>query len=262
MDFSEAKQSAAREIALSIGVPPMLLGIPGDNTYSNYQEAQRHFWRATVLPLVNRVATALSEWLSPAWQATLQLRPDLDAIEALSPERDALWKRLEAASFISTAEKRAAAGYDTEPLDALSAKYNPNHGDRGRFTTGDGGNEDESDGPDNPDEDEQDDDQQDDEPKVEQVADKPGGKDQYGKTPRGRSYTKHGKDQQDLCGFTDKNIDDIVDNNKRVSDGIDDQGRKTWRHTDSRGNTVILNEQGGIVTVYSNRPGSAYIPKP
>src|SRR5690606_4852465 len=34
MDFIEAKQEAAREIALAFGVPPMLLGIPGDNTYS------------------------------------------------------------------------------------------------------------------------------------------------------------------------------------------------------------------------------------
>ena len=35
MDFIEAKNSAAREIALALGVPPMLLGIPGDNTYDD-----------------------------------------------------------------------------------------------------------------------------------------------------------------------------------------------------------------------------------
>ena len=46
MDFMEAKHSAAREIALAFGVPPMLMAIPGDNTYSNYQEANRVFWRA------------------------------------------------------------------------------------------------------------------------------------------------------------------------------------------------------------------------
>src|SRR6185437_17136072 len=69
MDFIEAKNVAAREIALAIGVPPMLLGIPGDNTYSNYQEAQRVFWRQTVLPLVNRTARALSSWLSPTFNA-------------------------------------------------------------------------------------------------------------------------------------------------------------------------------------------------
>ncbi len=43
MDFIGAKNQAAREIALAFGVPPMLLGIPGDNTYSNYQEANRAF---------------------------------------------------------------------------------------------------------------------------------------------------------------------------------------------------------------------------
>ncbi len=35
MDFIEAKNSAAREIALALGVPPMLLGIPGDNTFTD-----------------------------------------------------------------------------------------------------------------------------------------------------------------------------------------------------------------------------------
>ena len=39
MDFLVAKHTAAREIALAIGVPPMLLGIPGENTYANIAEA-------------------------------------------------------------------------------------------------------------------------------------------------------------------------------------------------------------------------------
>jgi hypothetical protein len=112
MDFIEAKHAAAREIALALGVPPMLLGLPGDNTYSNYQEAQRAFWRGTVLPLVSRTAKALSAWLGPAWGEALELRPDFDQVEGLSAEREALWARLNAASFLTANEKRAAAGYD------------------------------------------------------------------------------------------------------------------------------------------------------
>ena len=113
MDFIEAKHAAAREIALALGVPPMLLGIPGDNTYSNYQEANRSFWRQTVLPLVNRTAKALSRWLAPAFGGgALELRPDIDAIEALSGEREALWARLESVSFLTNDEKRIAAGYE------------------------------------------------------------------------------------------------------------------------------------------------------
>jgi HK97 family phage portal protein len=112
MDFIEAKHVAAREIALALGVPPMLLGIPGDNTYSNYQEATRTFWRSTVLPLVSRTAKAISGWLSPAYGAPpLELRADLDAIDALGTEREALWTRINAATFLTDDEKRAAVGY-------------------------------------------------------------------------------------------------------------------------------------------------------
>jgi phage portal protein BeeE len=63
MDFIEAKNAASRDIALAFGVPPMLLGIPGDNTYANYAEANRAFYRLTVLPLVNRTADAFAGWL-------------------------------------------------------------------------------------------------------------------------------------------------------------------------------------------------------
>lgn len=111
MDFLEAKNAAAREIALALGVPPMLLGIPGDNTYANMAEATRGFWRQTVVPLVGRTSKAVSRWLAPAWHSDLELRPDFDAVEALSPEREALWARLDKASFLTLNEKRAAAGY-------------------------------------------------------------------------------------------------------------------------------------------------------
>ena len=115
MDFMEAKNSAAREIALAIGVPPMLLGIPGDNTYSNYQEATRSFWRQTVLPLVNRTAKAFTGWLAPAYGQGLAFKPNLDEVEALTFEREALWRRLDAATFLTRDEKREAAGYS--PID-------------------------------------------------------------------------------------------------------------------------------------------------
>ncbi len=115
MDFIEAKNAASRDIALAFGVPPMLLGIPGDNTYSNYQEAQRAFYRLTVLPLVRRTTEAFGHWLSPLHHDPVRLGYDLDRVESLSTERDALWARLEAASFLTEAEKRVAVGYSPRP---------------------------------------------------------------------------------------------------------------------------------------------------
>ena len=93
MDFMEAKHTAAREIALAFGVPPMLLGIPGDNTYSNYQEANRVFWRQTVLPLAQSRRRALAQWLAPAFGACW-LAVDTDRIDALAADRAALWHRV------------------------------------------------------------------------------------------------------------------------------------------------------------------------
>ena len=111
MDFINSKNNAAREIALAMGVPPMLLGIPGDNTYSNYAEANRVFWRQTVIPILRRVTDALSGFVGSQFEEGLRLDLDLDQVEALSHDRDALWARVNAASFLTDAEKRAAVGY-------------------------------------------------------------------------------------------------------------------------------------------------------
>lgn len=110
MDFTQGRREAARDIALAFGVPPMLLGIPGDNTYSNYAEANRAFWRQTVIPLVGRTARAVSEWISAFSDGPISLSPNLDAVPALATERSALWERLENASFLDEDERRTFAG--------------------------------------------------------------------------------------------------------------------------------------------------------
>ncbi|ABE39201.1 phage portal protein [Rhodopseudomonas pseudopalustris] len=111
MDFLEAKHAAAREIALAFGVPPMLLGIPGDNTYANYQEANRCFFRQSVLPLATRVGNALAQWLAPQFGDGVRLVIDTDRIDALSADRAALWERVSSAPFLTLNEKREAVGY-------------------------------------------------------------------------------------------------------------------------------------------------------
>jgi len=110
MDFIEAKNAAARDIALAFGVPPMLLGIPGDNTYANFAEANKTLWRQTVIPLVRRVAAALGHWLAPAFGGGFELVPDLDHIEALAEDRAAMWARIGNAPFLTDEEKRKMLG--------------------------------------------------------------------------------------------------------------------------------------------------------
>ncbi|HEY8696790.1 MAG TPA: phage portal protein [Rhizomicrobium sp.] len=115
LDFAATRDVAAREIALAFGVPPMLLGIPGDNTYSNYREANLAFWRQTVLPLVARTASSLTRWLAPKFGDNLRIGYDVDAVQALALERESTWDKLNAATFLSLNEKRIAAGYSPVP---------------------------------------------------------------------------------------------------------------------------------------------------
>lgn len=110
MEFHETKLAAAREIAVAFGVPPQLLGIPGEATYANYQEASRAFFRLTVLPLATKVAAAVSFWLSDFTGEAVELRPDLDQVPALADERDQQWRRVGEADFLTVAEKRAILG--------------------------------------------------------------------------------------------------------------------------------------------------------
>ena len=111
MDFIEAKAAAAREIALAFGVPPLVLGLPGDNTRANYAEANLAFWRGTVIPTLARLQKSFAMWLAPAWGQGFRFDYDVDRIDALAADRSAEWARVGAATFLSDDEKRAALGY-------------------------------------------------------------------------------------------------------------------------------------------------------
>jgi HK97 family phage portal protein len=114
MEFQKTKESAAREVALAFGVPPMLLGLPGDAAYANYAEANRAFYRLTVLPLVAKVAAAISGWLPDYYGEDLRLSADLDGVPALAIERETQWRRVSEADFLTDAEKRRLLGLPTE----------------------------------------------------------------------------------------------------------------------------------------------------
>ncbi|HVF84248.1 MAG TPA: phage portal protein [Sphingomicrobium sp.] len=113
MDFIRLKEAAAREIALAFGVPPALLGLPGDATYANLREAGRALYRQTVLPLAKHILDGLSDGLSD-WFGKVRVVADTDGITELAEDRERLWSQAEAASFLSRAEKRELVGYGPE----------------------------------------------------------------------------------------------------------------------------------------------------
>jgi HK97 family phage portal protein len=115
MGIVDGKNSAARDIALGFGVPPQLLGIPGDNTYSNYQEARLAFWEDTVIPLVDMIAAD--------WSATIgdgaEIRADYDQVPAIVDKKAQQWEMADRATDLTINERRAMKGY--EPIEGGDA---------------------------------------------------------------------------------------------------------------------------------------------
>ncbi|APG63813.1 phage portal protein [Sphingorhabdus lutea] len=109
MDFVALKAASAREISLAFGVPPMLMGLPGDNSYANYKEANRALWRLTLIPMCNKIFGAISAGLNP-WVKGAKIELDLDMITALAEDREKLWAQVSSADFLSKEEKRAMLG--------------------------------------------------------------------------------------------------------------------------------------------------------
>ena len=111
MDFGRTRDTASREIALAFGVPPMLLGLSGDNAFANYREANVALWRLTLLPLTSRIYGSLATFLHD-WWPDLHLAVDRDAIPALSADRERLWGQVAGAAFLTDDEKRHLLGLD------------------------------------------------------------------------------------------------------------------------------------------------------
>ena len=120
MEFSETQNTAARNIALSFGIPPQLLGIKGDNTYSNYSEARISFYQERIIPLLKSYISKVEFFLNKAMQnksfSTIKLIIDEDSIPALSEQRYNVWNYLNNSSFLTDEEKREILGFNKKKI--------------------------------------------------------------------------------------------------------------------------------------------------
>jgi HK97 family phage portal protein len=114
MDFADAESAAARDIALAFGVPPMLLGLPGDNTYANYREANRALWRLTLLPLAGKICPPCPKGCRPGLPDAPGV--DLDRSRPGGRPRAAVVAG-ERRRFPDPTEKRALLGLEPEPSE-------------------------------------------------------------------------------------------------------------------------------------------------
>jgi HK97 family phage portal protein len=113
MDFARLKEAAARDIALAFGVPPVLVGLPGDATYANAREAGRALYRQTILPMAETMLAGVGAMLGD-WLGQVKIGIDTDKISELAEDRARLWQQVGAAEFLSRNEKREQIGFSAE----------------------------------------------------------------------------------------------------------------------------------------------------
>ena len=111
MDHQETMLTNARFIAACYGIPPMLVGIPGEATFANYAEAKLAYWSGTVLPLLGLLLEDFNRWLPRLFGEKAFLWYDEEQITALEPLRDLKSARINQAEYLTINEKREAMGH-------------------------------------------------------------------------------------------------------------------------------------------------------
>jgi len=106
----EIKDSLARDVAMTFGVPTQLLGLPGQDTYNNLANARVGFLTETVLPgYVSVYVAALNHSLMSALQAAI--KPNIAAIPSMAAARLQLVDTATSAKMLTLNEQRALLGY-------------------------------------------------------------------------------------------------------------------------------------------------------
>jgi HK97 family phage portal protein len=129
MDWTKGMKESSKNIALTLGVDPSLVGDGDHKTFNTFNDAQRSFYTETVIPLCDKIRDDfLNKWLLPLFPNTkdMYFQYDLEAVEVMNEDRTIIWKRviegLES-GIITTDEAREAIGY--EALEAAYEQENP-----------------------------------------------------------------------------------------------------------------------------------------
>lgn len=111
MSIIDTKLTSARDIALALGVPPLLLSIQGDSTYSNYKEARLAFYEETIIPLAQLFVDEFNDWNEDALKGN-RFELDLNKVPAMIDKRMTLWEMADKSTDLTINERREIKGFD------------------------------------------------------------------------------------------------------------------------------------------------------
>lgn len=117
MDWSNGLAQVRREVAVTLGVAPELLGDPVVKTYANALHARLALYEDQVFPLLRHVSHTLTLKLRP-WWPDLALGLDVDQVPAMQERRQEFAKTLAGlvtSGIMTPNEAREALGYEKVP---------------------------------------------------------------------------------------------------------------------------------------------------
>jgi phage portal protein BeeE len=115
----EIKDSLARDVVMTFGVPTQLVGLPGQDTYNNMAMARVGFLTDTILPgYINLYVAALNHALLHGSEA--EIRVDITHIPAMAQARLQLVDIARNATMLTVNEQRALLGYPAYTDDPVA----------------------------------------------------------------------------------------------------------------------------------------------
>lgn len=105
----EIKDSLARDVAMTFGIPTQILGLPGQDTFNNLAEARVSLYTNCVLGYIELYVGGLNHSLMGNNGA--QVVPDTEHIPAMIAYRQTLMKTAVEATMLSVNEQRQMLGY-------------------------------------------------------------------------------------------------------------------------------------------------------
>ncbi len=88
MDYVMSKKMTREDILGVFGVPPACVGVFEYANYANAREQREIFWRDTMMPKLNKIASTINEFLVKPWDESLELVFDYSEIDALQRDEE------------------------------------------------------------------------------------------------------------------------------------------------------------------------------
>lgn len=117
MDWIHGTKLATKNICLTLGIDPSLMGDSDHKTYATFRDAERSFYTATVIPLLEKIRDDfLNRWLLPRFNMGegYYFEFDIESIEVLSDSRTEIFNRMidgVKAGILTVNEAREELGY-------------------------------------------------------------------------------------------------------------------------------------------------------